>query len=357
MKLLMYGVNKDTVMKEDTDKYFLNNCKRQNQMTEIASFKGVEEVAVLANNFRNEYYLYVDELVFSHGDFLRYIAEETDKSLQEIILETYSKFNEDVLRHIYEVATGFISEPMGSIIALGSVEEALYFSKNINTIGEVITKMFQDAIELAFEMKLEETTKPLNQTELSDYIYLLIDQMSELENKNYLVSGTDLDVYFLTKVLLKAGARTVSLIQNDELEAERQKTFIQRTLNELDQSSVYSVTTKSLYYRLSKVDAGILDTSKLDLSDESIREKIAIIRQTRKVQYLIDTGDHSSIDLSYPNLDIRIISPKMSHSYSEDEQTNANVFFDEKVSIHIKNFMEYLETLQVNIIAEKELLF
>lgn len=356
MKLLMYGVNKDTVMKEDTEKYFLGNQKRQDQMIEIASFTGVEEIAILSNNFRNEYYLYVDELVFSHGDFLRYIAEETEKSLQEIILETYSKFNEDVLRHIFEVATGFISEPLGSIVALESVEEALYFSKKANTIGDVVTKMFQNAVELAFELKLEESTKPLNLTELSDYLYLLMDQMSGLEKKNYLISGSDLEVYFLTKVLLKADARSVSIIQNDEVEAERQVTILKEALNEADHTRVYPVTSKSLYYRLSKMDASILDTSKLDLFDESIREEVAIIRQTKKVQYLIDTGSHSSYDLSYPNLDIRVINPKMSHSYSEDEQTNASVVFDEKLSIHIKEFMEYIESLQMDVV-EEELLF
>ena len=356
MKLLMYGVNKDTVMKEDTEKYFLDNNNRQNQMQDIASFDGVEEIAVLSNDFRNEYYLYVDESIFSHGDFLRYIAEGTNKSLQEIIIETYSKFNEDVLRHLFEVATGFISEPIGSIIALGSVEEALYFSKKVKTIGEVITYMFQNAIELAYELKLDVSTKPLNLTKLSDYIYLLIEQMNGLEKKNYLVSVTDLEVYFLTKVLLKADAHSISIIHNDESEAERQTLLVKRVLNEIEQTKVYPVTSKSLYYRLSKVDAVILDTNKINIFDETIREEVAIIRQTKKIQYLIDTGDNPAIELLYPNLDIRMINVKNNHLYSEDELTNANVIFDEKLSIHVKEFMEYLEKIQADIV-EEQLLF
>ena len=356
MKLLMYGVNKDTVMKEDTEKYFLDNNNRQNQMQDIASFDGVEEIAVLSNDFRNEYYLYVDESTFSHGDFLRYIAEGTNKSLQEIIIETYSKFNEDVLRHLFEVATGFISEPIGSIIALGSVEEALYFSKKVKTIGEVITSMFQNAIELAYELKLDISTKPFNLTKLSDYIYLLIEQMNGLEKKNYLVSGTDLEVYFLTKVLLKADANSISIIHNDESEAERQTLLVKRVLNEIDQTKVYPVTSKSLYYRLSKVDTVILDTNKINICDETIREEVAIIRQTKKIQYLIDTGDNPGIELLYPNLDIRVINAKNNHLYSEDELTNANVIFDEKLSIHVREFMEYLEKIQADIV-EEQLLF
>ena len=103
MKLLMYGVNKETIMKEDVNKYRLFGEQKKIQMNDIKKIDGVEEIIILTNDFRNEYYLYVDETVFSHGDFLRYIAEKTDKDLQEIILETYSKFNEDVLRHLYEI--------------------------------------------------------------------------------------------------------------------------------------------------------------------------------------------------------------------------------------------------------------
>src|SRR5699024_6864412 len=100
--------------------------------------------------------------------FLRFLAEETDKTLQEIILETYSKFNGDALRHLYEVATGFMGKELGSIRALASVEEAYQFSKEYNTMGPIITRMFQSALDLAYDVKLDETLIPLNQIDLSN---------------------------------------------------------------------------------------------------------------------------------------------------------------------------------------------
>ena len=67
----MYGVNKETVIKEDAIKYRLHKEKKISQVHEISQFIGVEELIILTNDFRNEYYLYVDETVFSHGEFLR----------------------------------------------------------------------------------------------------------------------------------------------------------------------------------------------------------------------------------------------------------------------------------------------
>src|SRR5699024_6783732 len=157
MKLLMYGVNKETVIKEDVNKYRLYKNKKINQINEISKFDGVEELIILTNDFRNEYYLYVNETVFSHGEFLRYLAEQTDKSLQEIILETYSKFNEDVLRHLFEISSGYLSNPIGSFNILKSVEKAICFAKKMNTSGDVLLKLFNDAIELTYNFKLNES--------------------------------------------------------------------------------------------------------------------------------------------------------------------------------------------------------
>lgn len=353
MKLLMYGVNKDTVMKEDTEKYFLDKQNRKKQIQILSALDGVEEIAVLSNNFRNEYYLYVDEGVFSHGEFLRYIAEETDKPLEEIILETYSKFNGDVIRHLYEIATGFIAEPMGSITALASVEDAFHFSKELNTMGDVITRMFQSAIDIAFELKLDESVKPLNQTDLSRYIYLLKEKVESLAKKHFMISGSDLDIYFLTKVLLKAEAQSVSIIQTDEKEAQRQYVKIKACLSDIDQTKVYPVTAKSLYYRLSKVDMAIFNTDDIELFDETIIEEVKIIRQTKKVQYLIDTSDSEPVHVEELDLDLQLIPLKTDFSYTEDEMTTASVSLDETLSANTKVFMDYLEELQMNQVEEK----
>src|SRR5690625_3265565 len=157
-------------MKEDVVKYRLSEPEKKVQMNDINKLQGVEEIVVLTNDFRNEYYLYVNETTFSHGDFLRYLAEKTDKNLQEIILETYSKFNEDVLRHLFEISSGYLSNPIGSFNILKSVEKAICFAKKMNTSGDVLLKLFNDAIELTYNFKLNESIQPLNRSTISNYV-------------------------------------------------------------------------------------------------------------------------------------------------------------------------------------------
>lgn len=346
MKLLMYGVNKETVAKEDVEKYLLQEKTKKTQIEDISEFNGVEEIAVMTNDFRTEYYLYVNEDTFSHGDFLRYIAEKTDKTLQEIILETYSKFNEDVLRHLFEITSGYLSTPSGAFNIIASVENTLKFANAMQTSGPILYKMFNKAIYLAYNLKLNHTIKPLNKSELSKYIYLLEEQMDALNKKHYLVSGDDLQVYFLTKTLLFAGAQTVTIIQNDEIESQRQYEKIKKNLTDLEQNKVFPATEKSLYYRLSKADAAILSTENVELFTEKIREEVAIVRQTSKVQYLIDTAEEPYQILDFPDLDLCYIDGTVKVSYNEEEQNDAFVAFDEELSVQVEQFMNYLESVQ-----------
>lgn len=346
MKLLMYGVNKDTVMKEDTGKYLLNEPDRKIQMKDIAEFDGVSEVIILSDDFRNEYYLYVDEDTFSHGEFLRYIADKTAKTLQEVILETYSKFNEDVLRHLFELATGHLSEPSGSFKALWTVQKTFEHANKAPTSGPVILKMFHQAICVSYALKLMDEIEPLNQSPITQYIYSLKSYMTDLDKKNYLVSGDDYQVYFLTKLLLFAGAQTITMIQENEAESQRQYQRLESLFNEDELGRIFSMTEKSLYYRLAKTDAAIIDTENIKIFDRHIQEEVSVIRQTKKVQYIVDTSQGSQGNLSFPELDFQYIDGTAQGSFNKEEQEFAMAAFEEELTSKIEDFMSFLQEVQ-----------
>lgn len=343
----MYGVNKETVIKEDVIKYRLHKEKKISQIHEINQFVGVEELIILTNDFRNEYYLYVDETVFSHGEFLRYLAEQTSKTLQEIILETYSKFNEDVLRHLFEVSNGYLTNPIGSFKGLETVEKAIHFARKTNTNGEVLLKLFNDAIELTYDFKLNEAVQPLNKSIISKYIYLLKKKMGTLDKKNYLISGNDFEVCYLAKSLLLAGAQTITVIQRTEEESLKQVQNVTAYMTDAESAKVFAVTSKSLHYRISKTDAAILNTSEIDLFDEDTIDNVAVIRQTKKKQYLIDTSENPLTEIDKEQLDIFFIDANSNVSFNDEQINLAIAKFDEEIQSHIEHFMLQFEELQV----------
>ncbi len=352
MKLLMYGVSKETVTKEDAQIYKLTPKKKETQMNDILELDGIEEIVILDSSFRNEYYLYVDELVFSHGDFLRYLSDQTGKSLEEIILETYSKFNEDVLHHLYEIASGYFSDIKGCFKVLNSVEKALDFAENLKTTGEVLFKLFSETLELAYSLKLEMDLQPLNDSQISKYIYLLKKEMKTLENKNYVIAANDFELIVLTKILLVAGAQTITITNTDVDELERQFAMLKANLTESEGTRLCKASAKSLNYRIAKADAVILDAAEFNLLDAEIQEEISVIRQTKKIQYLLDTGSNSLDPIVVEGLNLRFIDSNVKFSYNDEEKEQAEIAFEEMLSSQIEKFMEYFEQFQNDNIAE-----
>src|SRR5699024_107270 len=267
-------------------------------------------------------------------DFLRYIADKTDKNLQEIILETYSKFNEDVLRHLYEITCGYLSEPMGSFDILNSVEKAVNYASKLHTGGEILYKLFEEAIQLSYSFKLNESTQPLNMSEISKYIYLLKKKMSTLAKKNFLISGNTFEIGYLTNLLLLADAQTVTILHTDEKDSLKQVEKLSTYLTDTEAGKVFAATSKSLYYRLSKTDAVVCDFSKIDLFNEKTKEEIAIMRQTKKVQYLIDTSKDPIKEMVSDRLDIHVIDPTVNLAYNDEQLNNAIMVLEERSEEH-----------------------
>lgn len=348
----MYGVNKETVTKEDADRYKLTNEKKKAQMNDILELDGIEEIVVLDSDFRNEYYLYVNELIFSHGDFLRYLSDQTGKSLEEIILETYSKFNEDVLHHLYEIASGYFTNPQGCFEILDSVRKALDFARKLKTTGEVLFKLFTETIELAYSLKLNADLQPLNDNQLLKYVYLLENKMETLENKNYILAADDFELIILTKILLTAGAQTVTITHTDEEKLEKQFDKLKASFIELEMTKLSMANSKSLNYRLAKADAVILGVADFNLLEEEIRDEVSAIRQTKKIQYLIDTSPNPIKKMDDKKSDIQVIDSDVTFSYNDEEQEQAIRVFEEILSSKIEKFMKYFKKFQNDNLTE-----
>ncbi|MDN6699322.1 MAG: hypothetical protein L0L04_07285 [Staphylococcus equorum] len=352
MKLLMYGVSQETVTKEEANKYKLANGRKERQMAEILEFDGIEEIVILDSEFRNEYYLYVDELIFSHGEFLRYLSVETGKNLEEIILETYSKFNEDVLRHLYEIASGYLSNPIGAFGILLSLENSLNLAKELDTAGNILNKMFKEAVQLAYSLKLNELVRPLNLSKMSRYIYSLKNKLGQLKNKNYILAADDEELIVLSETLLAAEAQSITITHCNNQELNNQYKEIKNRLSEIDQNKIYMADSKALNYRLSKADAVILNLDEFNILDKNNREEVAEIRQTRKIQYVIDLSENPVEKINCEALDIEILKPKLNEDYDEEEQQQAIVEFENILSEKIKKFMKYFTDLQEQKLTE-----
>ena len=214
--------------------------------------------------------------------------------------------------------------------------------------GPVVYKMFERAIHLGYALKWQDEINPLNQSPISQYITLLKQYMSDFSKKNYIISGDNNQVYYLSKLLLFANAQTITIIQKDEEESERQFNQLKSLFNESELSKMSPMIQKSLYYRLAKMDVAILNTSNLNIFDQDIQQEVSVIRQTKKNQYLVDTAEDGVDNTIFPIRDFQYIDGNSPLHYTKEEEELALAAFEEELSNEVANFMNYLQSIEVN---------
>ena len=92
----------------------------------------------------------------------------------------------------------------------------------------------------------------------------------------------------------------------------------------------------------------LCDFSKVDLLNKKTIEEISIMRQTKKIQYLIDTSNHPIKKMCRDHLDIHVIDPTINLSYNDEQLNNAIMVLEEEIQVRIERFMKLFEELRMD---------
>lgn len=343
----MYGVNQDTVSVEDIDKYKLSETQKIKHLLDIKRFPGVEEICIMSSNLRSEYYLNVDETTFKHGDLLRYLSAFTGKPLKEIILETYSKFNKDVVNHLFTVVSGMESRTKGSYTTLSHAENALNLGAKEGTLGFMLKDLFKSAIKFSRKMRLSETMKPLYNAQPSRAIEMLKDTNGELDGKKYVLFGNGYDVIHLAKLLLSLNVQSLTIANEDAFISRKMvsslREWIDLTVEGECTTRFHAADLVSVCYRFSNADGIVLSPSfDCDCLTSDMLKKVETIRQTKKIQVIVDFNENNRA--AFESLG-HLVSYTSFNDYSfkefSDEEFNqAGVYFDENIIQVTEKFME-----------------
>lgn len=328
----MYGITEETVSKEEFDSYRLTPEEKQEQIDNFLSFEGVKEAYIFNMRHRMEYYLYVDETRFSHGDFLRYLAEYTSKPLDDIILETTSKFNEDVIRHLFELAGGFLefSEDdyhLRSLLKL-LVDEARYFRNS-----EMLKSLFEQAVDFAVESKKNARLQPLIRDIIPKAIVLLKEYLDSLNGLSVSIVGSNQQLLDAIVLLETPHLKNLTLIPNKD------------DFDELSQSEdlPHNVEVKKLSesgYRIAEADIiFILNDLDGEAMDEEIVTELLAVRQTPKKQYVIDKKNTTLGDFLQEKNGVHKLSLRTYEDFSFEEKEEAQQYLDEVLDLKFELIM------------------
>lgn len=358
MKLLLYGVSHQTVSEEDSEKYKIKREHLTQKLTEINAFSGVHEVVIVSNDERTEFYLHVDETMFRHGDLLKYISGYSNETLETVIMESYSKFNDDVVKHLFSVSTQTDPTIEEELTILEVLDQSLDLAAHVHTSGFVLSSLFEQAVRFSLQMRALPTMKPFYQSDFSKTLRKLMREWENLEYRRFYLTGSSYTSFFMAKALFYLGASSITIGTGDVRSHQ-----IVDTLNEWvmrvspePMHKVFKVGEEVLTcYQLSSADGIVFEESMADA--HALLEKLETVlsfRLTKKKQVLISMLTQSiSVGYSLASNGITSVSTtdlqedETTTGLTEEEKEVAKAAFEKALELEVEKAVDaYKHTLQ-----------
>jgi len=351
LKLLLYGVSGNTVSIEDRDKYLVNKETVTKQLADLKQYDGVEGIILLSNAHRTEYYLHVDEATFSHGDFLRYLSEYSEKTIGDVILETYSKFNADAIRHLLYVLSGMDSNEENETELMIQAEKALETSRICgNCAGMVLDMLFEKAVDFSSQMQSLPSMAPLHSGKIGTVVRTFVNEWQNITKKRFLLAGNGLDVLQMAKGLFRMGARHITVANTEKASSESLTNILNQWAYHLNvvnsKRAFFAVDTNQFLYSLSSSDGIVISNEDFETIMADISHKINEIRPYKKKQLLIDLTESISTGMQEENsmkvfsLDLLLSTSK----YPQEEKETARKLFEETVELEAENVFSWYQS-------------
>lgn len=301
----MYGVNKNVLSEEDLQPYLLTETQVHDQLNDLSQLAGVMDIFILNSQELTEYYFNVDELTFQHGDFLNYMAQRVGRPVEQVILDTYSKFNGDIISHLYALLSG-VSLHTDQDQLLELVEHHLKQNSRTQSYP-FLNHLVHSIIQRVTTSRADEYYFEIFRSKSDLVLQAFIQTFGPISQRRFFLYGLGKNIVPLAKKLYRNGARHLTLNcldQDSQTLADDLNHWISDVLRADLQRSFFSADHPftELYY-LSMADGIYIDedlNQTQEFSRDSIRwvnqslEKIKQIRYNDKLQVFVGLDAHTS---------------------------------------------------------------
>lgn len=343
MKLLMYGVNDERVAYDSTQHYQLDEDKCIQQLTDLKNLEGVHESVILYSKHRTEYYFLVDENAFNHGAFLRYLSDASNRPLESVILETFSKFNYDVIAHVYRSLTGVDPRTESTEELMDALDNGIYLSKRYTRKRlRVLKDIFYTSIHYVVEMLKTEDFNDIMDSQTDSVIKEIVREYENVGIIRFLVSGTNPKAKQIARMLFRSGARYVRIEGETFFDSQKTVDELNYWANwiepKLKRKVFFSVDVNSMPYHVAAADSIVItdevdEEKRLNVINEEVEQIEYNAHKIPKKQLVIDLNQQRD------NIEELLISNSI--IYKNYSQNKSNISEEKKQAV-LENLFQHV---------------
>jgi glutamyl-tRNA reductase len=220
MNLAVVGLSYKTTPVEIREKLSISEAKREQAIAHLCAYPHIEEVAILSTCNRLEIYMVVLETDQAIREVTEFLAQQGQLPFHQLYQHLFILRQQDVLRHLMQVASGLDSLVLGEGQILAQVKHTYKLGQQYNGIKCILNQLFKHAITAAKRVRTETKIGTGAVSISSAAVELAQLKVANLSTCQVTIVGAGKMARRLVQHLLAKGVKQISIV-NRSLEGAK----------------------------------------------------------------------------------------------------------------------------------------
>ena len=185
MTINVLGINHKTTPIGIREKLVFDKKSVPQALRDIKKIKGVNEVVLLSTCNRTEIYTENDK---DNSQIISWLRNQN--SSVDITTYTYNHYDEDAIKHLFNVTSGIDSMVIGENEILGQVKNAFKIADDQKTVKSTLKRLFEYSFNVAKQVRTDTDIGSNPVSFMFTAMSLVKKIFSKLESKNAVVLGS-----------------------------------------------------------------------------------------------------------------------------------------------------------------------
>lgn len=220
MPIIGAGLSHKTAPVEIREKLSISQSKLPEALAMLLSKSSISEAVILSTCNRTEIYAVADDIEQGKQDIIDFLSEYHQFDREAFLNSLYFLTEEQVVRHLFRVASSLDSMVIGEAQILGQVKEAYNTAYENKATSLVLNRLFRHAVECGKRVRTETAIGESPVSVSYAAVQLAKNVFETLENRAVMVVGAGKMSILTIKHLISNGANPIMVTNRTFEKAE-----------------------------------------------------------------------------------------------------------------------------------------
>jgi glutamyl-tRNA reductase len=220
MPIVVIGVNHRTGPVSFLEKVMIPDSTMPHALKSLSGRDDIREAVVLSTCNRTEIYAVVERFHGAYDEIQKFLSETSGINVEDIEPHLYSQWDEEAIKHLFEVSSGLDSAVLGESEIIGQVRNAWEVAMAEGASRNTLNLLFRYALEVGKRARTETAISRSTASVSHSAVEMAEDIIGSLAGKRVLVVGAGEMGEGVATALAREGAEHVTVLNRTESRGE-----------------------------------------------------------------------------------------------------------------------------------------